>query len=273
MKKNILCSTGTIVGKANGFDYRLILKYRNEICADGFELMMLKAYYGKLSQIAKDFDRAGIYTPMIHLEKDITALLGLGTEEDLCEGLRIFTENADMAKAVGAKGAVFHLWDGRFEKNQLEKGTALLETLYEICEKRGVELLVENIPCRHSPYENILKIADKYPSAHFTFDTRHADFIGETDLFLKSPIWKTKIRHIHVSDHCGQTAPGMWGVTRPILHPEEGNIDFHALFSSMPPYNGETATLESPVMLPDGTHNLDKLNRSLSFMRKKMSES
>jgi sugar phosphate isomerase/epimerase len=136
-----------------------------------------------------------------------------------------------------------------------------------------VELFVENVPCRHSPYESVLKISEIYPFARFTFDTRHADFIGEGMRFLESPIWKTKIAHIHVSDHCGQTAPGMWGVTRPILHPEEGNIDFHALFSSMPPYNGETATLESPVMLPDGTHNLDKLNRSLSFMRKKMSES
>ncbi len=272
MKKNILCSTGTIVGKANGFDYRLILRYRNEIHADGFELMMLKAYYGNLPKIAEDFERASIHIPMIHFEKDITALLGLGTNEDLREGLRLFTENADMAKAVGAKGAVFHLWDGRFEKKHLEKGIALLSTLYEICEKRGVELLVEDVPCRHSPYESILKITEKYPFAHFTFDTRHADFIGEATRFLESPIWKTKIRHIHVSDHCGQTVPGMWGVTRPILHPGEGNIDFQALFDSMPPYDGETATLESPVMLPDGTHDLDKLNRSLSFMRQKMNK-
>ena len=272
MKRKILCSTGTIVGKANDFDYRLILRYRNEICADGFELMMLKAYYGNLQKIASDFERANIHTPMIHFEKDITALLGLGTNEDRREGLRIFTENVDMAKAVGAQGAVFHLWDGRFEKNQLESGNTLLETLYEICDKRGVELLVENVPCRHSPYENILKISEKYPLARFTFDTRHADFIGETSRFLESPIWQTKIGHIHVSDHCGKTAPGMWGVTRPILHPGEGNIDFHSLFDSMPPYNGGTATLESPVMLPDGTHDLDKLNLSLSFMNKKMNK-
>ncbi|MBR7162272.1 MAG: hypothetical protein IKD07_07640 [Clostridia bacterium] len=268
MKKTILCSTGTIVGKANGFNYRLIPQYRDEICADGFELMMLKAYYGNMPKIASALDRAAIHVPMIHFEKDITALLGLGTKEDLYEGLRMFAENADMGKAVGAKGAVFHLWDGRFDKNHLENGIPLLETLYEICEKRGLELFVENVPCRRSPYENILSIAEKYPTARFTFDTRHADFIGETERFLESPLWKTKIGHLHVSDHCGQTVPGMWGVTRPILHPGEGNIDFHSLFSSMPPYNGETATLESPVMLPDGTHDLDRLNRSLSFMRK-----
>lgn len=273
MKKNILCSTGTIVGKANGFNYRLIPQYRDEICADGFELMIQKAYYGNLPQIAKDFERAAIDIPMIHFEKDITALLGLGTEEDLREGLRIFKENTEMAQAVGAKGAVFHLWDGRFEKNHLKSGLSILETLYEICEKREIELFVENVPCRHSPYEHILKIAEKYPFARFTFDTRHADFIGETSKFLESPIWKTKIGHIHVSDHCGQTAPGMWGVTRPILHPGEGRIDFDALFASMPPYDGETVTLESPVMLPDGTHDLGRLNRSLAFLREKINES
>ncbi|MBQ3490330.1 MAG: sugar phosphate isomerase/epimerase [Clostridia bacterium] len=273
MKKNILCSTGTIVGRANGFDYRLILRYRNEICADGFELMMLKAYYGNLSKIAADLEQASVKIPLIHFEKDITALLGLGNEDDRREGLRIFEENVKMAQAVGAKGAVFHLWDGRFDKTHLNSGILLLETLYEICEKRGVELLVENVPCRISPYENILKIAEMYPNARFTFDTRHADFIGETARFTESPIWQTKIGHIHISDHCGQTVPGMWGVTRPILHPTEGNIDFSSLFASMPPYIGETVTLESPVMLPDGTHDLNKLNRSLSFIRKKINES
>ena len=270
MKKQILCSTGTIVGRINGFDHRLIIRYRNEICADGFELMMQKAYYGNLSAMATDLDRADINIPLIHFEKDITALLGLGSEEDKREGIRIFEENVEVAQAVGAKGAVFHLWDGRFDQTHLNRGITLLETLYEICEKRGVELLVENVPCRTSPYETILKISNIYPLARFTFDTRHADFLGEINRFTESSVWNTKIGHIHVSDHCGQTVPGMWGVTRPILHPGEGNIDFCALFDSMPPYSGETVTLESPVMLPDGTNDLDKLNSSLSFIREKI---
>ena len=49
MAKKILCSTGTIVGRANGFDYTLISRYGSEICADGLELMMLKAYYENLT--------------------------------------------------------------------------------------------------------------------------------------------------------------------------------------------------------------------------------
>ena len=145
-----------------------------------------------------------------------------------------------------------------------------LDALYDICDKRSIELLVENVPCRTSPYESVLEIARKYPGSRFTFDTRHSDFIGETARFFESGIWKTGIAHIHVSDHLGLTAPGMWGVTRPIVHPGEGKIDFDRLFDEMPMYDGETLALESPVMLPDGTHDLEKLNRTLSFLSEKM---
>ena len=269
MGKKILCSTGTIVGKANGFDYMLVARYGKEILADGLELMMQKAYYENLADVAKMLDRTPLPVCTLHFEKDITSLLGLGDEEDRQEGLRLFEKNADMARDIGASAAVFHLWDGRFDAAHLAKSMDVLELLFEICDKRSVELLVENVPCRTSPYETVLKIAQKYPSSRFTFDTRHSDFIGETELFFQSAIWKTRIGHIHVSDHCGTTVPGMWGVTRPIVHPGEGKIDFDRLFALMPPYDGETVTLESPVMLPDGTNDLEKLNRSLSFLRDK----
>lgn len=269
MAKKILCSTGTIVGRANGFDYRLITKYKDAIDADGFELMMLSAFYDQLPAVARELERGGVSVETIHFEKDITSLLGLGGEEDRREGLRRFTQNAEMGKAVGAKTAVFHLWDGRFSAERVEGGIALLETLYGICDQNAIELLVENVPCKKSPYALVCEVAARYPNASFTFDTRHAHFMKECDVFLQSPLWQSKIAHIHVSDHAGRTAEGMWGVTRPILHPGEGLIDFDALFAAMPHNDGETVTLESPVMLPDGTHDIEKLNRSLSFLRLK----
>ena len=270
MRKKILCSTGTIVGKANGFDHTLIARYAKDIRADGLELMMLQAYYDDLTGVCKTLERASLPVYTFHFEKNITALLGLGTQEDRREGLRLFEKNTDMARAVGASAAVFHLWDGRFDARHLSGVIDLLAILFEICDKRSVELLVENIPCRISPYESVLRIAREYPGSRFTFDTRHADVVGETDRFLQSEIWRKRIGHIHVSDHCGLTVPGMWGVTRPIVHPGEGKIDFDEFFDKMPPYDGETVTLESPVMLPDGTHDLEKLNRTLSFLREKM---
>ena len=89
MENQILCSTGTIVGRVNGFDHRLIIKYKDEIEADGFELMMQKAFYGRLSEIAGELNRAAVPIRTIHFEKDITALLGLGGAEERQEGLRL----------------------------------------------------------------------------------------------------------------------------------------------------------------------------------------
>ena len=269
MANKILCSTGTLVGRANGYAHSVIIENKNAINADGFELMMLTAWYDKLSTVARDLEKGGVVTPTIHFEKDVGILLGLGDENDRAEGLRLFTMNADMAKAVGAEKAVFHLWDGRFSEERVSRATDGLAVLYEICEARGVELLVENVPCRTpSPYHAVEAIAERYPRVRFTFDTRHGHFMGQCETFFASPLWE-RVAHLHVSDYAGTTVPGKWGVTRPILHPGEGIIDFEGLFAAMPPYHGGTVTLESPVLAEDGSLDLARLNRSLCYLAEK----
>ena len=110
-----------MVGRANGYDYRVIIENKDLPGSDGFELMMLKAWYDKLPEVASSLEKAGIFTPTIHFEKDVGAMLGLGSDAEHEEGLRLFRANADMAKAVGAKKAVFHLWDGRFSEKQIAR--------------------------------------------------------------------------------------------------------------------------------------------------------
>ena len=259
-----------MVGRANGYNHRIIPDNKNAVSADGFELMMLKAWYDELPAVARDLEKAAVVTPTIHFEKDVGALLGLGTPEEREEGLHLFRKNAEMAEAVGAQKAVFHLWDGRFSPEQVKNAIALLPSLYEICTQHGVELVVENVPCRTpSPLDAIRRIAERFPDARFTFDTRHGTYMGQCEAFFASELWETRIGHLHISDYSGETVPGMWGVTRPILHPGEGIIDFDALFDAMPPYHGETVTLESPVMREDGSLDLEKLNRTLSYLREK----
>lgn len=266
MPTKILCSTGTLVGRSNGYNHRIVTERHREITADGFELMMLSAYYERLSAVIRDFEAADVKVETIHFEKNITALLGLGDGDDRKEGLRIFRINAETGKEIGAKTAVFHLWDGRFSPEQTESVLTLLETLYEICEKNGITLMVENVPARApSAFENVAEAARRYPDASFTFDTRHAHAMGQCETFFESPLWE-RIGHIHVSDYSGEMVPEMWGVTRPILHPGEGIIDFDALFATMPPFRGDTVTLESPVMHRDGTVDIPKLCTSLQAL-------
>ncbi len=271
MKKELLCSTGTLVGRANGYNHRIVSERWREIEADAFELMMLAAYYEKPNEVVRDLLGAGVDIRTIHFEKDITALLGLRTEEDRKEGFRLFSFNAEMGRRVGAEKAVFHLWDGRFSPEQTAKVISLLDELYEICEKNELELLVENVPARvPSPYENVAEIAARFPRARFTFDTRHCHVMGQLDTFFESELWAERIGHIHVSDYSGETVPGMWGVTRPILHPGEGIIDFETLFEKMPPCGAETITNESPVIGADGAVDIPKLNKTLRYLSEKM---
>ncbi len=271
MKTELLCSTGTLVGRANGFNHMLIAENHKYIEADAFELMMLQAFYEKLTEVARDLTDAKVDIRAIHFEKDITALLGLHGEEERREGLRRFSLNAEMGRNVGAKKAVFHLWDGRFSPERIQGVIALLSDLYEICERNGLELVVENVPSKvPTPYENVLEIASRYPRARFTFDTRHCHVMGQIETFFESDMWETRIGHIHVSDYSGETVPEMWGVTRPILHPGEGIIDFDALFSKMPSCKAETLTLESPVIALDGSLNIPKLNQTLRYLAEKI---
>lgn len=269
MQNTILCSTGTLIGRANGFDYRIIAELKSAVLADGFELMMVSPWYGQLPEIAASLRKADIVPPVIHFEKDIGPLLSLGTGQDREEGLRLFRLNAEMGCAVGAKKAVFHLWDGRFSEQCLAEALLLLDTLSEICAENGLELLIENIPCRvRSPYAILSEIAKRHPQARFIFDTRHAHFMGELEAYLASELFRTRTAHLHISDYSGETVVGKWGVTRPILQPGEGIIDFRTVFAAMPFYTGGTVTLESPVLGADGVPDLQKLNRSLTYLSK-----
>ena len=58
MPTKILCSTGTLVGRANGYNHRIVTENHKNIDADGFELMMLNAYYERLSEVIRDFEKA-----------------------------------------------------------------------------------------------------------------------------------------------------------------------------------------------------------------------
>lgn len=265
--KNVFyASTGTIVGRANDFSHKVITERFKDIDCDGFELMMLKAWYGRMDGIAYDLGAAGVYTPVIHFEKEIGVMLAEGSDSAADEAMKLFCENARMGGLVGAKKAVFHLWGGPKSDSAVEKAIKLLPQMSEICEKHGVTLTIENIPCVFSdPLTVWGKIAESVPDMPFTFDTRFGAFHAQYMDIFASPLWKN-VRHVHVSSYNG--VKNEWGLIRPILHPGEGKIDFDHLISNMPRYEG-SVTLESPVLGEDGSLDIAKLNASINYLRGK----
>lgn len=164
---------------------------------------------------------------------------------------------------------MFHLWGGKFSDSAIDDSVKFVPYFYEMCDKAGVDLLIENIPARENgPFSCFEKIKKAYPHARFIYDTRFGEFHGESRKLFASDFWRD-VRHIHISSFDGRM--NEWGLLRPILHPGEGIIDFDSLIGDMPEY-GASVTLESPVLSDDGSIDIDKLNRSLSYLKEKFSE-
>lgn len=263
---NFYISTGTMVGRANGYDHRVITDNFRSLDCDGFELMLLPAWYGRLDTVAKDIRAAEVYVPVVHFDKEIGITLAEGNKYLISGAMAKFSENVKTAEAVGAKKAVFHLWGGAKSDSNIDTAIGLLPEMRHICTECGVSLMIENIPCVYSdPLSVWKKIAAAVPDMKFIFDTRFGAFHGQCADIFASPLWKSVI-HIHVSSYSG--GKNEWGLIRPILHPGEGTIDFDSLISSMPSYK-ESVTLESPVLAVDGSLDLEKLQRSVNYLREK----
>ena len=47
----ILCSTGALIGRPNGRDYRLLKQCARELECDGFEFLMYNTWHGEIEEI------------------------------------------------------------------------------------------------------------------------------------------------------------------------------------------------------------------------------
>ena len=269
MKNEIYASTGAFIGRVNAYDYHLIKANADNIHCDGFELMLYPAWYGELERIIGEIADFGLNFPVVHFDKEIGVLLAENTREDVDEALRRFSLNVWAAKRVGAKKAVFHLWGGRNSDIFMKYSVKHIPSFYRECEEAGIELLIENIPARYNgPVCDWLSVREEYHDAKFIYDTRFGEYHAEHERIFSPAFWRD-VHHIHISSYikCGEH----WGMLRPILHPGEGRVDFDYLFSRMPRYD-HSVTLESPVMGADGKIDTDKLNTSLDYLYRKLSQ-
>ena len=75
MSINTLVSTGTMVGRSNGFNYKRALREINKLQDKGLcvgcELMMLTFFYDKLGDIVSEVKKSSVNPVTIHCEKEI----------------------------------------------------------------------------------------------------------------------------------------------------------------------------------------------------------
>ena len=109
----ILCSTGALIGIPNGRDYRLLEKLSGKLNCDGYEFMMYSSWYGKEEEIADFLKQSGLNIPVMHCEKHIGECISRNEEGDLAEAIWKFRKNCEVARKIGARKLVIHLWDGQ----------------------------------------------------------------------------------------------------------------------------------------------------------------
>lgn len=269
----VFCSIGTVLGKANGNNYRLLERYANQIKCDGFEFMMCSSWQDKVGDIVDFVRRINLNVPIYHCRKHIGENIGYGGEDGFSEAFHEFESNCKMAHLLGAEKVVLHLWSGRVSDQHFENNIAAYPRLKEIADANQVDLLIENVVCNAgNPMDRLSELAEIYPDIHFVFDTKMAEFHGQLELLYDSKyewLWKEGyIRHYHVNDYCGGILDWANLKTLPIGY---GQIDFERFFDFIndTKYNS-TFTLEAPVYDQTGTANIELLNRQIEFILKRV---
>ncbi len=257
----IFCSTGALIGRANGRDFTKIEALVPQIECDGFELMFYSDWYEKAARLSGFVSSLGRDFPVLHCDKTIGEKLA---EEKFSEAYSLFDINCRTASDIGAKTLVLHLWNGVVSDSNINANFSAYPDLEAIAQSYGLTLTAENVLAHfRTPLTLIKMLGESCPGAKFTYDTKMADFDDENSAAFEEEnigIWKN-VAHMHINDRAG--AYHDWGAIK-ALHIGEGNIDFDGFFKKLSGvgYMGDF-TVESGCLEPDGRVRTDKMNRSI----------
>lgn len=266
----ILCSTGALIGRPNGRNYRLLHPVLQDLHCDGLEFMMYDTWYDEAEKVAEYLQGLSTRIPVVHCEKRIGERISRSGETGLEEVMRLFAINCKLAGAVQAEKMVIHLWDGLTSDRNIQVNIDVYEKLAEAAAAQGIDLLVENVVCNvRDPMSHWCELAARYPKIHFVFDTKMAAFHGQTDLLYEEKyawLWRDgHIRHYHVNDYAGGYME--WEKLR-TLPPGKGNVDFRKFFEFINRigYEGDF-TVEATAFGQDGIIDTEMLNRCFDCIR------
>ncbi len=266
----ILCSTGALIGRANDRNYKLLGPLSEQLLCDGFEFMMYSAWYEEVDALVSELQAMKLHIPVMHCEKHIGENISKGGEEELAEAYKLFEINCDIAKRIGAKKLVIHLWDGITSDSNFQSNLNAYSQLSDMAKKYDIDLLVENVVCnKENPMKHWCELREKYPDIHFIFDTKMAAFHEELDLLYEEEyewLWRDNhICHYHVNDYAGGYMDWKNLRTLPI---GKGHVDFKRFFEYIHTIGyDDTFTVEATALSSDGVVDVDMLNEQFRYIR------
>jgi len=265
--KEILCSTGAIIGRSNDRNYRLLKPFSEKLHCDGFEFMMYSAWYEEVDVLIDFLQSMRFHIPVMHCEKRMGEAISKG---EFDEAYRLFVINCRVGREIGAGKMVVHLWDGLTSDANFQNNVQAYAHLRDTAEQHGLELLVENVVCnRQDPMKHWCELREKYPDIRFIYDTKMAEFHAQSDLLYQEEyawLWQEgHIRHFHVNDYAGGYKEWEKLRTLPI---GKGHVDFERFFEFVHKIGYEgTFTVEASAFLGDGGVDLDMLNEQFRYIR------
>ena len=269
----ILCSTGALIGRPNGRDYRLLEKLAGQLTCDGFEFMMYSNWYEEKEELVKFLLAMHLNIPVMHCQKSVGEAISMGGSENFEDAFRRFAINCEIAQQIGAKKLVMHLWDGMTSDSNFANNIEAYPKLRALAEERDLDLLVENVVCNvENPMKHWCELTEIFPDIHFIFDTKMAAFHEQLDLLYRKEyawLWKEgHIRHYHVNDYAGGYMDWRNLKTLPI---GKGHIDFEQFFAYIKETGyDDTFTVESTAFGADGSVDIDMLNAQFAYIREKL---
>ena len=274
IQPQVLVSTGVFIGRPNGRNHRLLWDVASRVEADGFELMLYDDWYPFLDRVVSDLLPLGLCVPVLHVEKGIGHLIGLGGEENRRKALEQYRANLWTANQFGAKKLVLHLWNGPSLDTAIERNLEIEAELRHMAKAEGLLLTVENVVTygekADHPLDYMKRLLELDPDVSFTYDLKMAAFhLQNTRVW--EPEWsflweKGRVAHLHVSDYAGGFMDFKNLRTR---HLGEGHINFEDFFHR---YNQtercDTVTLECLSFREDGSLDVDGINGDVRKLRK-----
>lgn len=267
----IVCSTGALLGRPNGRDFRLLTSLVPQLDCDGFEFMMYSTWYDTVGELLAVLRSLGCAFPVMHCEKRIGEAISMGQRDELCEAYRLFEINCEIAGELGAQKLVFHLWDGLTSDCHFDNNLAAYPRLTETAAGYGLELLVENVVCNErDPLSRWIELCQRYPDVRFAFDTKMAAFHGQLERLYDTDmgwLWTNgHIRHYHVNDYGGGYKDWAKLRTLPI---GKGHIDFERFFAFVKQTGyADTFTVEATAFDQTGAVDTAMLNEQFAYIRK-----
>lgn len=272
----ILCSTGALIGKPNGRNYRLLDDLSKQLSCDGFEFMMYSSWYEEAEEIVEYLQKSGLNIPVMHCEKHIGEAISRNEEGDWDEALWKFEKNCEMAQKIGAEKLVIHLWDGLISDQHFANNLQCYEELATLARQYRTDLLVENVVCNQKdPMTHWCELAERYPDIHFIYDTKMAAFHEQHTLIYEQAyewLWnERRIRHLHINDYDGGYMEWSKLKTFPI---GAGHIDFGRFFQWIheKEYIGDFTVEATAFDRETGEIDVAMLNRCFEKIRQYLSE-